>query len=331
MRTNPLVFLAAVLAAVFTGCSQQSKEQPAAAAPAEKSAEPESRVKHGTNGEVIITLDAATQKLMGLETSALAPAKLSPEIKGYGRVLDFSPLASVVADLTTARAASEASQAELKRLKALAAQNNASERALQTAEAAATRDQAQVESARLRLLAGWGSAIAGRQDLPAFVQSLGSLGSALVEIDLPGGEPAPAMPAGARLLTLADESALARAQLIGPAPAVDPQMQGRGFLFLVEPNASRLAPGAAVTGFLSMPGETQSGVAVPRNAVIRFNGTTWVYRQTADETFERVEVALESPLENGWFVREDLKPEEKVVTVGAQQLLSEELKGKAGE
>jgi hypothetical protein len=71
-------------------------------------------------------------------------------------------------------------------------------------------------------------------------------------------------------------------------------------------------------------------VAVPRSAVLRFNGATWVYRQTSDETFERLEVALDRPLENGWFVREGLKPGEKLVTVGAQQILSEELKG-AGE
>ena len=106
-------------------------------------------------------------------------------------------------------------------------------------------------------------------------------------------------------------------------------MQGRGYLFLVTPNPSRLAPGAAVTGFLSLPGEAQSGVAVPRDAVVRFNGATWVYVQTGEDTFQRTEVALDRPLENGWFVREGLKPQDKVVIVGAQQLLSEELKGQA--
>jgi len=70
---------------------------------------------------------------------------------------------------------------------------------------------------------------------------------------------------------------------------------------------------------------------VPREAVIRFNGTTWVYVQTADNTFQRTEAALDRPLEDGWFVREGLKPQDKVVTVGAQQLLSEELKGQSSE
>jgi len=339
MKTKATFFIPVLLSGlVIAGCSKESgdskdakdakdaKEPPAAAA-AEKTAEPESHVKRGTNGEVVITLDAATQKLMGLQVAPLAPASLPPEIKSYGRVLDASPLASLIGELAAAQAASAASQADLRRLQTLAAQNNASERALQTAEATAARDRAQFESGRLRLVAGWGNAIAARQDLPALVQSLGSLASVLVQIDLPAGESVKAMPTGARVLPLAHDSSPLEAQLVGPAPTVDPQLQGRGFLFLVSTNSAALAPGAAVTGLLALPGEAQSGVLVPREAIIRFQGTTWLYRQTGDETFERMEVMLDVPLENGWFVRETLKPDDKVVTVGAQQLMSEELKG----
>jgi hypothetical protein len=63
------------------------------------------------------------------------------------------------------------------------------------------------------------------------------------------------------------------AQFISRAASVDPQVQGQGFLFLISPNPSRLAPGAAVTGFIDVPGEKQAGVAVPRNAIVRQNGT----------------------------------------------------------
>jgi hypothetical protein len=334
-RASVLVTAAILCICASSYAAEEAAKTPAepaaAGAATEKKSEPESRVKKGPNGETIITLDAATQKVMGLQTAALEKAQLNPELKGYGRVLDISPLASLVAELTTAQAANEVSQAELKRLKTLVAQNNASERALQAAEAAAVRDQTQVESARLRLLASWGSGISDRKDLPAFVQSLGSLASALVELDVPAGQLLTATPTGARLLTLNAQANPLPAQLIGPAAMVDPQLQGRGFLLLVSPNPSRLAPGAAVSGFLTLPGEPQSGVAVPRNAVVRFNGTTWVYLQTGEETFQRTEVKLDSPLSEGWFVREGLKPQDKVVTVGTQQMLSEELKGQAGE
>jgi hypothetical protein len=108
---------------------------------------------------------------------------------------------------------------------------------------------------------------------------------------------------------------------------VAPQMQSRGFLFLVSSNALRLVPGTSVTGYLSLPGEHRAGVLLPRSAIVRFNGATWVYLQTSDETFQRQEVSLEDPLEDGWFVSSGLKAQDKVVTVGGQQLLSEELKG----
>lgn len=293
----------------------------------EKQAEAPSRVKRGANGEVIITLDEATQKLMGLQTAAVEPAQLRPEVKAYGRVLDVSSLASLAAELFTAQAASQASQAELTRSKTLAAQNNASERALQTAEATALRDQAQVESARLRLIANWGTVIAERKDLLAFVQALGTLSNVLVELDVPPEGQLTNSPTGARLFTLMDGSKPFPAQYLGPMPMVDAQMQGRGFLFLVTPNPSRLAPGASVSAFLSLPGEPNSGVLVPREAIVRFNGGAWVYLQTSATTFQRTEISLDNPLENGWFVRANLKPQDNVITVGAQELLSEERKG----
>ena len=293
----------------------------------EKKTKPEPRVKHEADGDVIITLDVATQKLMGLQTAALEAAHLAPEIKGYGRVLDVSTLIAAVADLAPAQAAREASQAELKRLQTLLGQNNASERAMQAAQATAARDQAQVDSTRLRLLAAWGTAIASRDDLLAFARSLAALDTVLVQVELPAGASLAAPPKDARLLTLAEAATPIAAKLIGPAMAVDPLSQGRGFLFQVSPNTNHLAPGQALTALVALPGEAAGGVALPRQAVVRFNGGAWVYVQTAETKFERKEVALERPLADTWFVRASLKSGDKVVVTGAQQLLSEELKG----
>ena len=65
--------------------------------------------------------------------------------------------------------------------------------------------------------------------------------------------------------------------------------------------------------------------------MIRHEGKVFVYLQTGDETFVRKEIELERPMASGWFVHEGLKPQDAVVVVGAQQLLSEELKGQGGE
>lgn len=323
MKMNLVLLTICAMAIAFTGCTKKD------AAPAEekKSAEPESRVKHGANGEVVITLDAATQKLMGLQTASLAATELLPEVKGFGRVVDPAPLAAAVAEFASARAIVGASEKELGRLKALAAQTNTSARALEAAWSAADRDQALAAAARARLLAVAGKTLSERENLAALVTALTTGDSALVRIELPAGESLKSEPAGARLVPLGENAAAIEAPFVSAAPAVDPQTQAQGFLFLVETNASRLAPGTAVTGFLKLAGAAQAGVIVPRDAVIRFNGTTWVYIQTGEEQFSRAEVLLGSPLADGWFVRAGLTAESKAVTVGAQQLLSEELKG----
>jgi multidrug efflux system membrane fusion protein len=152
----------------------------------------------------------------------------------------------------------------------------------------------------------------------------------LVQLGLPAGESVEAAPQKARLFTLSSNAVPIDAQFLGPAAAIDPQTQTRAFLFIVSPNSQGLAPGAAVEGHIVMPGAPLAGLALPRDAVIRFGGATWVYRQISPETFERTAIHLEQPLAEGWFVSKDLKPQDKVVTGGAQLLLSEELKGAIG-
>src|ERR1041385_4676840 len=142
------------------GCAKKSAEGEAQ----EKS--PQSRVNRGTNGEVTITLDAAAQKTIGLTLTQLVAAQFAPELKAYGRVLDPLPLVSQITDLAAAQVTAQASQSELQRLQTLAGQNNASQRAVQAAEAAAARDQLQLQSGRLRLIGTWGTAIVQPPDLP---------------------------------------------------------------------------------------------------------------------------------------------------------------------
>ena len=149
-----------------------------------------------------------------------------------------------------------------------------------------------------------------------------------MRVDLPGGEILPAAPTGARLVSLAGNSS--ESAFLAAAPNVDPQTQGRGFIFLVETNTAGLAPGEAVTGFIKITGEPQSGVIVPRAAVVRTEGSGWAYvLQGNAEDFVRVAVPLDRPAGEGWFVTNGVTASNYVVVVGAQMLLSEELKGPA--
>lgn len=299
-------------------------EKAAAEKPADEEGE-KTKVTRDDSGRVVVHMSDETQGNIGILVAKPAAAQLSPEVKGYGRVLDPTPLATLLTELASARAAYVASSNELVRLKILAAQGNAPERALQTGEAVALRDQLAIQSARDRLTLSWGKSIAEQTDLTAFVQSLTSQNTLLARVDLPLGETMSAPPTGARLVTLGGDSL--EAELLGAAPNVDPLTQGRGFLFLAKPKAAPLLPGEAFTGFLKIPGEPLAGVLVPRAAVVRTEGAGWVYRlDGGSESFTRIQVALEHPQESGWFVTSGVSTNDYLVVTGAQILLSEELK-----
>lgn len=310
------------------GLVLQGRDAPTTEGEAEQKAE-ELFLQQDAEGRTLVKLDQETQARMGLKVQSLAAAQMSPEVKGYGRVLDPAPLAALVTEAASAQATLQASSKEYERLKVLYNQNqNASARALEAAEAAMNKDRIALESVQSRLLLGWGQAVASQADLPAFVRSLVAQETSLVRVDLPLGEDLPASPNGGRVAPLGAPEHLSDAQYLGPAPSADPQMQSRGVLLLAK--AAPLPPGTAVLAWLIVPGEKQSGVIVPRGAILRHEGRTFVYLQTAADTFERKAVALGHPAGDGWFVSEGFGPQDKVVVVGAQELLSEEMKAQGG-
>lgn len=288
----------------------------------------ESRVLH-TNDQTFVKLDKEAQEKVGLQLAALEAATFPREVIAVGRVLDPAPLAAVISESATARTMLDASRKELERLKMLAQDQNTSARLLEAAAAAVQRDQIATDTAQLKLLSGWGKAIAGQKDLPVLAAALAAQEAALVRLDVPLGDAPKDQPTGARIASLSAPESPIEAQLLGPAPSADSQTQGSGFLCLVK--GSSLAPGSAVTGWLVLPGQPEQGVVVPRSAIVRHEGEAFVYVMTAADLFLRREVELHHPTAKGWFIDEGFKPGDKLVTVGAQQLLSEELKGEGGE
>jgi multidrug efflux pump subunit AcrA (membrane-fusion protein) len=66
------------------------------------------------------------------------------------------------------------------------------------------------------------------------------------------------------------------------------------------------------------------GVAVPRAALLRSGGETWVYVRTASDTFLRKEVENGRSDPSGLFAPGGLKAGEQVVTQGAAALFAAE-------
>ena len=149
----------------------------------------------------------------------------------------------------------DVSTKELDRLKTLAQNQNASARALEAAEAAMKRDQV---CARLRAgptASGLGQGRGFATGPACLVHSLANQEAALIRVDLPLGEALKDPPILARVASLASSDSPVDAQVLGPAPAVDPQMQGQGFLLLQKIHP--LPPGTAVKAWLTVPGEAE--------------------------------------------------------------------------
>lgn len=279
------------------------------------------------DGQGAVHLDAEEQQHAGIQIQELSAVQQQPEIEAYGRVLDPTPLAELVAERIAARAAEAASTRELERVRLLHdCQQNVSSQALETAEAAAMRDQSTADAVDSRLLTSWGAALANRADLTAFVRSLTAQKQALVRVDVPLTEVLHDPPTSARFARPGHEDDAPTARYIGPAPQVDPQMQGQGFIFLLDSHP--LPPGTALTAWLTTAGAEQQGLLVPRSALLRHDGELFVYVQSGAELFRRTRVELGRPLPAGWLVQSGLEMPAKVVVAGAQQLLSEELLGR---
>ncbi len=292
--------------------------------PEEKAAEkkPTETGKH----EAGLHLKKEQQEMAGIKVGKPEAVEQKPEMRAFGRVLDSGPLAAVIAEIESAKAAVEASEKEFERLKSL--KENIATRSLEAAEAAMKRDRVTLESAQARLLATWGKPLTSRADLAALAKLLVNQEAALVRVDLPAGETMAAFPKGLRIAAVAGEAEFRDAELIGPAPNADSQAQGQAFFALAREHPP--SPGTSLTARLAGEGEARKGFRLPRAAVIQHDGELYVYVQTGDEVFEKKQVEVAESSMDGVFIVEGLKGEEKVVLNGAQQLLSEEQKAAGG-
>jgi RND family efflux transporter MFP subunit len=275
---------------------------------------------------------------------------IEPRLAPTDRITLGDRLSSAQADVESGNAALAAAQAALNRARTLNAdEKNVSDKAVQEAEARVAAEEARLAAANRSVkliqssLASMSGATIpleadrGGQVVEVMVHPgesveagqpmlrVARFGRLLARVDVPAGDIITGNASFANIVPLGYESRPIRAERVSLAAAVDPKTQGQPFLFRVPDPSFALRPGLSVTAYLQLPGALRQGVVVPRSAVVRHTGHTWVYVQTAADEFARREVNLEDPTAEGWFTR-SLAAGTRVVTTGAQALLSEELK-----
>ncbi len=116
------------------------------------------------------------------------------------------------------------------------------------------------------------------------------------------------------------------ATMLAVVPVIDSRMQGVGLVVSINAPPSWLRPGMSVRAFIDLPGTPRTGVVLPRSAIVRHAGTSWVFIETAKNKFVRTGVSLDQPVTDGWFSLHGAKPGDSVVIVGAESLLGQEMK-----
>lgn len=311
---------------------EQHGEEAEAAEHEEKKGDGEK--KEEERDELKVELSKEKQEALGLKVEAPKETEMTPRRRAFARVLDPTPLLTLEEELASAETALKASRAEFERTqKLLAAGESASRKTAETAEAQYRADEIKVTGIKRRSRMEWGEELAQLQPEArrTFTEQLSNLEAALVQIDLLPGDALTKAPQSAELVALGREEQPLKAASVSAATQVDAKTQAQAFIARVEKPPFPLRPGMALTAWLSVSDEAEKGFAVPRAAVLRHDGRTWVYVQEEATEFVRKPIELEAPVEAGWFVKEGVEADDKIVVQGAAVLLSEELKAAGGE
>ncbi|WP_415879159.1 efflux RND transporter periplasmic adaptor subunit [Methylomonas sp. TEB] len=289
----------------------------------------------------VLQLDSAAQKLAGIQTQTLVAVKQTPEFAAYGTVVNPEPLLSIRQQFLAASAQQDSAQARyseaaqnLNRTRDLHHQDIVSTRRLQEQQAiwqadkanlAANSYQQQLIAANSRLV--WGDTLSNwfthAQDKNAM--QLLEHRAQLLQITLPANS---RLDPGVKLIHIHERGqrqAALPAELISAAPQVDPVSQGPRYFFKCAD--CQLPFGTHITAWVPEGGQVSSGVTIPQPALVWHLGQAFVFIKTDAEHFSRRPLKQYSSTSQGYFVADDLRPGEEIVTTGAQTLLSQQLKG----
>jgi len=336
-RTLNILITFALLAALGWTLWRGFRQQHEKAEEARQEKEKEEAEKKEEPVAFTVKLEKGKWKALGVEMTAPEKAELKPQRVAFGRVMDPVPLVTLDGELAGAEAALSASRSEHERTQSLQkAGEGISRKVAETAEAQFRTDEIKADGLRRRARMEWGVSFSAlpTAERRSLVEQLVRGDAALVRVDLLPGDALTEVPASARLSALGRESETIVTSNITPATDTDAKTQAQGFVLRVERPAFALRPGMALTARLELSQPPQQGFALPRPAILRHDGATWIFVQEEEERFVRKPVTLVAPLdgEKGWFVAEGggIKADDLIVETGAQALLSEELKAQGG-
>ncbi len=268
-----------------------------------------------------LTLTSEQQNLTGVKVAMLKTASVVAERRGFARSIDATTLATIMADRSVALAALSASQSEEARLSGLyAADQSASRRSLEAAQAITASDRAKLALAeqRVGIELGAGLGHLGSRDLGNLVRDIASGNAILIRIDMPGSP----LLAG-QTVAIGNARERFAVRILGAAAQGDRKLQTPGALAILRGPAARALPIGRIVPASFSGGPIKSGLFVPSAAIVRWQGSRWVFRQKG-KSFERIELTGGESVPVGWLVNADLMGGDRIAIEGAGSLLTAE-------
>jgi len=304
------------------------------------------------NGETVVMVSPDAQRASHIEVSPLAATTVEHTRPAYATVIDLQPLFDLRNRLASARADAEslATQASNARAQYARSQTlfdddrNMSRKSLQDAQTAMQGDDARARSAQaiqeglnamLRQQFGDKLANAATTSASGLFERLLTGRAAVVRVTLSAGEAIASGEAPPGVTVDGPDGQQIAMQRLSASPTADPAVQGQTWLYV---STRALPVGMRTTAHLPATQGATTSLVIPARAVLWYGGQTWVYVKTTDDHFTRRFVPSSNndnddddhdhdhDHDHGITVTEGFHPGDKVVTQGAQLLLSEELK-----
>ena len=286
-------------------------------------------------------LDEKAQQRVGLQITVLQSFRYTPEFSAYGNALPIQPLLDLKTRYMAAQAQYESALARLMltrtnidRTQRLHRSGIASQRALQEQQSQWQMEKIQADALYQQTraiydeaLLNWGQKLTGLFLTRDASQSMPYLAGqkTLLLISLPTGQSLAAGIDSIFVSPSGDRRKVYPAELISLAPQTDAVTQGESYFFATD--QATIKTGMRVAAWLPRQQIPETGVLIPDSALIWHLGQAFVYLKIDDEHFSRRHIAHFANAPEGYFIRDALAPGEKLVTTGAQMLLSEEFRG----
>lgn len=334
-RLLMIIIAAVALAALLVWWIVGARNEASVEAEREKPVAVPSRVT-AVNGQTVVRIDAATQRRNGIQTGSVPAASAGAAVRAFASVLDATRLTDLTNNYVAARAQASATRAKAAASRAAAdrarllyqdaqnvslAQFQAAEAIYRADEATAAAAEAQLQSAVATARQEFGPALAlGSSFVAGIIQRRLVLLQVTAPPDMAVRSPPAVVP------VQADAGIGGQARLVSAAARTDPRIQGSSFYY-VAPASSGLLPGMNVVALL--PGAPNAtGAAIPPEAVVSWQGRSWIYRRTGALTFARIAISTDIPAPGGGYVVQNIPAGAEVVIRGAQLLLSEEMRSR---